>query len=329
MAASSRTLIGVALVCSWVATSACHRNIEDFDPAEQSSPPDLARIFPPEEAAPGGPGAAGPGARGNVPPSRAEAAGAPEGEAITGTIEVSPELAGQVKPDAVLYLMARAAGVQGGPPLAVLRIGSPKFPVSFELGPENVMMQGTPFAGQMLVTARLDGDGNAMSREPDDLVGALSGPIFPGSRGVRLVLDGTQGTASSAAPLAAATARPAPAAAPSGGSISGSVSLSPALASKAPANAVLFIYARKPGTERGPPIAVTRVISPRFPVSYELSADDVMIPTMSFSGELQISARLDGDGNAMSRAAGDLKGAARSTATPGTSGVDFSLDQQL
>ena len=39
------------------------------------------------------------------------------------------------------------------------------------------------------LTARLDGDGDPMTRRPGDLMGAASEPIAPGARGVQIVFD--------------------------------------------------------------------------------------------------------------------------------------------
>lgn len=86
---------------------------------------------------------------------------------------------------AVLYIIARPAGAQGGPPLAVKRIVAPAFPVSFSLGPGDVMIQGTAFEGPLNLTARLDRDGDPLTREPGEPAGAYDGnPVAPGARNV-------------------------------------------------------------------------------------------------------------------------------------------------
>jgi hypothetical protein len=51
------------------------------------------------------------------------------------------------------------------------------------------MNQSMPFAGELLITARVDGDGNAMTRNPGDLQGASGSPNAPGDRGVTLLID--------------------------------------------------------------------------------------------------------------------------------------------
>ena len=90
---------------------------------------------------------------------------------------------------AALFIIARPAGGAGGPPLAVRKIDHPTFPVSYSLGPENVMMQGTPFQGEVSISVRLDKDGNPITRQPGDLTGEYKGPVKVGSANVDITLD--------------------------------------------------------------------------------------------------------------------------------------------
>lgn len=329
-----KTLLPVSIVLGAAALGACDRNIEDYVPDERAREPDLARILPPEQTAlgQGATGGSAPGARTSLPPPRGEAAAGGADASLRGTIEVAPELASQVPRGGVVFVIARPAGASGGPPLAVLRISSPSFPLPFELGPQNAMMPGTTISGQMDLSARLDRDGDALTRDAGDLSGALSGPIFAGSSGIRLVLDSKY--SGDLTPLAQPPPRtraevPGSALASSGGTISGTIRLAPRLSGEAPKSGVLFVYARRPGVERGPPIAVLRLPTPSFPVAFELGPKNVMIPSMTFNGEMNISARLDADGNAMSRSPGDVQGAVAGTTTPGVSGVELVLDQRL
>jgi hypothetical protein len=89
----------------------------------------------------------------------------------------------------MLFIIARAAGVRGGPPMAVLRVPSPRFPMDFEIGPANVMIPSMRFEGDIGITARLDSDGNAMTKLPGDLEGATRESHRPGDTGVAIVLD--------------------------------------------------------------------------------------------------------------------------------------------
>jgi cytochrome c-type biogenesis protein CcmH len=175
----------IALLGAALALYACDRNLEPFDPAEQPREPDLSRIFPAgaeraERAEPGLPAAPEPD-RGAAPV--AEESGAP----IHGTVQLAQELESRVTPGSVLFLIARRQ--EGGPPLAVKRIPAPRFPLDFELGPDDRMIQALPFAGPFSLTARVDSDGNAMSRTPGDLHGEAAGPFEPGAAGIVLVID--------------------------------------------------------------------------------------------------------------------------------------------
>jgi hypothetical protein len=74
--------------------------------------------------------------------------------------------------------------------LAVKKIDRPIFPISYSLGPENVMMQGVPFTGKVTITARLDKDGNPTTRQPGDITGDyIKNPAVVGAKNVDIVLD--------------------------------------------------------------------------------------------------------------------------------------------
>jgi hypothetical protein len=193
----SAPLILLVLV---VGSLACDRNIEPYQPGEEPRAPDLARIFPaPAISEPQGdsvPSAGGGTSRGALPPARAEAGGTMGGDAvnsqtaaITGEISLAPELA-MARPDgAVLFVIARSAGVEAGPPLAVLRIPNPDFPLDFSIGPEDVMIPSMQFVGAISLSARLDADGNAMTRTPGDIASPRLDGLSPGDSSVRLVLS--------------------------------------------------------------------------------------------------------------------------------------------
>jgi len=180
----------LAILLALVSLAGCDRNIEPFDPNEQPAQPDLSRIFPAgaEQPAQAGPPSLPPvpGGRG-APPLAAEAG--PEGEdgpPISGRIEIPEALAARAPAGAVLFLIARRGP---GPPVAVQRIAAPRFPLEFTLGPGDKMVPTIPFAGELTLSARLDADGNAMSRSPGDLQGAAAAAAAPGATGVAIVLD--------------------------------------------------------------------------------------------------------------------------------------------
>jgi hypothetical protein len=177
-------LVGLALLAGF-ALASCDRAIEPYVPGEQAEAPDLARIFP--EGAERSLDAEAPpsaGAGGAPPAAPAAAAG---NEAIRGTISLAPEFEGRVPAGAILFLIARRG--EGGPPLAVQRVVEPQFPLDFSIGPDDRMIEQMPFAGPLQLTARLDADGNAMTRQPGDLQGTAPGSYEPGASDVTIVVD--------------------------------------------------------------------------------------------------------------------------------------------
>jgi hypothetical protein len=175
----------VILLASALA-SGCDRAVEPYVPGERAEPPDLARIFPEgaERAAQQEAGGAGApmGGRGAPPVAAGGDAGA-----LRGTVSLAAELEGRVPAGAVLFLIARRG--ESGPPLAVKRIVGARFPLEFSIGPEDRMIEQMPFDGPLRLTARLDADGNAMTRQPGDLQGAAPGTHQPGDSGLELVID--------------------------------------------------------------------------------------------------------------------------------------------
>lgn len=130
----------------------------------------------------------GPGAA-PAPARPAEVAGDDGTAAFEGGVSGTVTLAAGVSPPpgAVLFLIARTPGGNGGPPTATRKIVSPTFPRAFTLGPADVMMGG-PFPAAVTVQARLDSDGNPMTREATDLVAAWPDEVAPGQRGIVLEL---------------------------------------------------------------------------------------------------------------------------------------------
>ncbi|MDD9872172.1 MAG: hypothetical protein OXU65_01505 [Deltaproteobacteria bacterium] len=207
MGALRRALLAAALAVA-PAPLACDRNVEPFadDAVEE---PDLSKIFP--EAAGGEaelppvmpPPGAGLGARG-VPGAGAAGAGVagagvgnpPAAGVLRGVVRLAPGLEGRAPPGAVLFVIARNAAA--GPPTAVLRLPQPRFPLRWEIGPAQRMIQGTPFAGPFALSARLDSDGNATTRGAGDLQGRAPGEHFPGAAGIEIVLG--EALSGSAAP---------------------------------------------------------------------------------------------------------------------------------
>jgi hypothetical protein len=109
--------------------------------------------------------------------------------------------------------------------------------------------------------------------------------------------------------------------------IRGTVSLAAELADRLPPGGVLFLMARP--SEGGPPLAVQRIPSPQFPLEFAIGSADWMAKSVPFAGPLGLTARLDGDGDATTRSAGDLQGAAQGSYGPGDRGVSLVIDEAL
>jgi cytochrome c-type biogenesis protein CcmH len=109
---------------------------------------------------------------------------------IEGTISVDPKLKSKLESRDVLYIVLRSADTTGGPPLAVKKVDRPVFPLSYSLGPEDSMVAGTSFSGNLNVSVRIDKDGNAMTREPGSLKGDYKkNPVKIGSQKVDIIID--------------------------------------------------------------------------------------------------------------------------------------------
>ena len=104
---------------------------------------------------------------------------------VRGRVSLSESAIGRA---GTLFIVARARGAERGPPMAVLRISDPQFPLDFEIGPAQVMIPGRRFAGAIDLTARLDSDGDAMTRDESDPRTAEPLAVVPGSVGVELLL---------------------------------------------------------------------------------------------------------------------------------------------
>ena len=163
---------------------ACDRRIEPYVEGEEPRQPDLSKIFPAgaEQAAQETPAQAP-----LMPPLAPGPRTAPSGPPIRGTVRLAAELADRAPSNGVLFVIARPGAA--GPPLAVKRIPAPRFPLEFSIGPEDRMIQAMPFVGPLRVTARLDADGNATTRNPGDLQGAAPDSVSPGASDIEVVLD--------------------------------------------------------------------------------------------------------------------------------------------
>jgi cytochrome c-type biogenesis protein CcmH len=130
---------------------------------------------PPEQAASGG-----------EEPSAAEAprAAAAGAGGVAGTLELAEGQA--APPGAIVFITVRPAGVTSGPPVAVKRLPAASFPITFDVGPGDSMM-GQSLPDRLRVDARVDRDGDPLTRDPADPT-ASADDVRRGAAGLRLIL---------------------------------------------------------------------------------------------------------------------------------------------
>ncbi len=131
------------------------------------------------------------------PGSGPAAAAGPHGEPVAGLIKLADGIdASTIKPTDVLFVMARSSHgvddqgrIAAGRLVAVQRYGQVSFPKRYELTAEDAMVPNVPFQGPFVVYARLDKDGDPMTRGEDDLYGAVGGEVQSGNLNVEIVLN--------------------------------------------------------------------------------------------------------------------------------------------
>lgn len=92
-------------------------------------------------------------------------------DAISGEIRLADGVAAR---GGVLFLTVREEGSTMGAPIAVQRLDATSFPMKFSIGPEHAM-QGRPFPAKARIEARIDSDGNPITRDPTDPAGVVDG----------------------------------------------------------------------------------------------------------------------------------------------------------
>jgi hypothetical protein len=111
---------------------------------------------------------------------------------LSGVLKVDPKLKSKVQAGDTLFLMVRRwdGTAPIGPPLAVKKLTVGTWPQSFALDSRDAMLAGTQFTGKVVVMARVDKDGDAMTKNPGDLVGQTAG-VEPPQTKLVLNLDKT------------------------------------------------------------------------------------------------------------------------------------------
>ncbi|HEX3696931.1 MAG TPA: hypothetical protein VH374_16260 [Polyangia bacterium] len=179
-------LIGASVALSLVA---CSKN-DDAGKASGIPAPPAGSATPAPVAAPSAPA---------PPPAPAAEAPAPEPKpdpnaVINGTIVLAPSMKAQVKPDDVIFLVARRISDNPsarGSLVAVKRFTAAALPIPFSLGPQDMMFKNGNFEGDLAISARVDKDGDPMTHKKGDVI-ALLPKVAVGSRGVKLSLNQIQ-----------------------------------------------------------------------------------------------------------------------------------------
>jgi len=110
------------------------------------------------------------------------------GARISGVVELSPKLAGQVAPTDTLYVFAKA--ISGPPmPIAVIRTVAKDFPLKFALDDSMAMMPSMKLSSQQQVTisAKISKSGSATPKS-GDMKGEVT-PVKLGAENVHVVID--------------------------------------------------------------------------------------------------------------------------------------------
>jgi tetratricopeptide (TPR) repeat protein len=106
---------------------------------------------------------------------------------VSGSVRLAE---GAIVPEgASLYVAAIRSKEGGGPPVAAQRLGGVELPAQFSMGDANLTFGGA-WPEEVWLRARLDLDGDPMTRDEADLVSPVLGPVGPGSVGLELVLGG-------------------------------------------------------------------------------------------------------------------------------------------
>jgi hypothetical protein len=109
---------------------------------------------------------------------------------ITGVIKIHAKAKDRVKAGGAVFVIVKRSvdGAPSGPPLAVDKLEwGAKDELPFEMTEKQAMIGGTELTGEVVVTARYDQDGDALSKQPGDVTGSVKVKV-PADK-VTLTLD--------------------------------------------------------------------------------------------------------------------------------------------
>ncbi len=118
------------------------------------------------------------GGRVNTPasggPATSPAGAAEVGGPPQGVIHVALEIVPGKPRSGTVFVIARAQGVTAGPPVAVKRLSAALLPTMVDLSSADSML-GQPLPPKVRIEARVDSDGNPLTRDPADPSAVLDG----------------------------------------------------------------------------------------------------------------------------------------------------------
>ncbi len=88
---------------------------------------------------------------------------------ISGTIQIDPALKDKSDEKDTIFLIAKPA--TGGPPVAVIKFLGNHYPYPYHLTMENLMTADSQLDVPLNLSVRVDKDGDAMTKQPGDLLG--------------------------------------------------------------------------------------------------------------------------------------------------------------
>ncbi|HXU71895.1 MAG TPA: hypothetical protein VN947_21320 [Polyangia bacterium] len=133
---------------------------------------------------------------GSAAPSGAFAGTTPGGEfdpktVLSGVIKLEGKVKDKVASGDTIFVVARKyeeGSTAPGTPLAVQKLTVGAWPLKFSLDSRDAMFAGTTMTGKIIVTVRVDKDGDAMTKNPGDVTGQ-SKPVEPPKKDVVVPLD--------------------------------------------------------------------------------------------------------------------------------------------
>ena len=112
---------------------------------------------------------------------------------IYGEISITEEMKAKVKAGSVLFVIVRRYAPEGqkGMMIAATKqdgVTAAQFPLRFVVKQSDAMM-GAPLAGKVKVSVRIDQDGDAISKQPGDIIGQAKEAVMVGVNPVAIELN--------------------------------------------------------------------------------------------------------------------------------------------